>query len=149
MEQKEEMFIKFDQIAQTITETKELKNTRNAKVFINDLTMEMINRHLQKVLNKETKEQLLIPSSIRWVYGQMVLPQKDSDISNIEITFEPLELKVGFREIDNFRVIQKVFEELMSKFDGFDAEQRDMTYEKLINNRKQVEIMNERAEYYL
>lgn len=65
MEQKEEMFIKFDQIAQTITETKELKNTRNAKVFINDLTMEMINRHLQKVLNKETKEQLLIPSSIR------------------------------------------------------------------------------------
>lgn len=79
----------------------------------------------------------------------MVLPQKDSDISNIEITFEPLELKVGFREIDNFRVIQKVFEELMSKFDGFDAEQRDMTYDKLINNRKQVEIMNERAEYYL
>ena len=79
----------------------------------------------------------------------MVLPQKDSDISNIEITFEPLELKVGFREIDNFRVIQKVFEELMSKLDGSDAEQRDMTYEKLINNRKQVEIMNERAEYYL
>jgi len=37
---------------------------------------------------------------------------KEIDITNIEVTVEPFDMKVGFRELDNFKQLQ----ELMNDF---------------------------------
>lgn len=46
---------------------------------------------------------------------KLVLPKQHSDVMNISISMEPIEFAVGFREIDNFKDVATVFQEINQK----------------------------------
>jgi type III secretory pathway component EscR len=46
---------------------------------------------------------------------KLVLPRQHSDVINISVSMEPIVFAVGFREIDNFKDIATVFQEIDQK----------------------------------
>ena len=104
----------------------------------------MVNRHLDKVRGKTTSEDLLLPSSICIRYDQVTQPPKESDISTILVDLEPLELKLGYRELDNFKGVNEVILELLDKLNEHTMDSENMNYETLEDKQQELEVMNER-----
>ena len=91
------------------------KDQQDASVMINQFMIIMYNRHLLQVQDDLTTEKLLLPSRISMIYDKFFNLAKDSDITNIEMTIEPFDMKVGFRELENFQQIQKLFNDFQER----------------------------------
>jgi hypothetical protein len=85
--------------AVTMGITKQLTDT---KILVNDLEIVMHNRHISNLDDDKLEESLLMPSSITLIHDQLRYPDQKYDVTNISVQIDPLELRVGFREIDNF-----------------------------------------------
>jgi len=99
---------KINEITNHLIESVVVKDQKDANVMINQLMITMINRHLIKIQGDLTSEKLLLPSRIGLCFDKFVNNPKEIDITNIEVTIEPFDLKVGFRELDNFKQLQEL-----------------------------------------
>lgn len=101
----------------------------------------MYNRHLLQVQEDLTNEKLLLPSRISMVYDKFFNLSKDSDITNIELTIEPFDLKVGFRELENFRDIQTLFTDFQTRINQPPEINEIQEYEQLIEDDAEKELV--------
>lgn len=148
--------IKMKQVSETIIQTNNLtgmivrnemvKKLADTKILINDLEIVMHNRHLENIEGEQNEESLLMPSSITIIHDQLAIPPQLYDATNIAIQIEPLELRVGFREVDNFKDIAKVFQDILSKLDGENEDLSKMSYERLEAKRLDQKSRIEKAE---
>ena len=112
----------------------------------------MLNKHLAEVQVSESQENLLLPSSISLGFDKLVLPHERRDVTNLAISVEPLDLKIGFREIDNFKKIGETFQNISDKIaqvEDLEAEQEIdyHTYESKRNEqREELKRMKENQE---
>ena len=136
----------FEEHTKMIKDLKLLSVNEDANVLVTQLTMVMHNRHLKDVQEEETTETLLLPSRINLDYDKLARPQEDSDITNIYAMVEPLNLKIGFREVDNFKDIQQLFEDLAKSLSGEDEEGKDISYEDYQTKLRRKEAMIEEEE---
>jgi hypothetical protein len=124
---------KINEITCQIVESILHKDQQDANVMINQLTIMMYNRHLLQVQEELSSEKLLLPSRVSLVYDRFFNLFKDSDITNMELTIEPFDLKVGFRELDNFKEIQKLFTDFQTRINQTKPTEIDVdsqTYEE-------------------
>lgn len=138
--------VQIDKLLNTVIQNKINHQTSDAKIYVTDLTMVMINKHLNEVLKKDTFEVLMIPSSICIRYDQRVEPEIDSDISTVLINFEPLELKIGFRELDNFKAIGEVFQKISDEMNQNIVDAQDMTYDTLEDKQNELLVLEEKEQ---
>ena len=103
---------KINEITNQLIASDVIKDQKDANVMVNQLMITMINRHLIRIQDSLTSEKLLLPSRISLWFDKFVNNPKEIDITNIEVTVEPFDMKVGFRELDNFKQLQ----ELMNDF---------------------------------
>lgn len=136
----------FEEHTKTIKDLKLLSISEDANVLVTQLTMVMHNRHLKDIQDEETTESLLLPSRINLDYDKLAKPQEDSDVTNIYAVVEPLNLKVGFREVDNFKDIQKLFEDLAKNLSGAEEEEKDISYEDYQKKLKRKEALVQEEE---
>ena len=109
---------KLNVLSMRIVSTEIESEQQDANILINRFKMVMINRHLNEIKGKETQEQLLLPTRISLIYDKTVNLSINSDIQNIFAIIEPLDLKVGIREIINFKDIGALFSDLVDKLDS-------------------------------
>lgn len=102
---------KINEITNEVIESVIQKDQQDANVVITQLSISMINRHLISVQGDLTSEKILLPSRIGLSYDKYLNTPNDSDVTNIEMTIEPIDLKVGFRELNNFRQLGEVMTE--------------------------------------
>ena len=143
------MFIEMDNLTKEIKKFETVKSLTDLKCYVEKLTIIMINRHLEDIHEAEGEEVLLLPTSICIVYDQLVQPGLDSDISNVGITLEPLELKVGFREIDQFKEIKKTVDDLLLKMDPKGSSKLERQIKEFESIREQLHIFNEKEDFYI
>ena len=127
---------------------------QDASVMISQFMIIMYNRHFLQVQDDLTSEKLLLPSRISMVYDKFFNLSKNSDITNIEMTLEPFDMKVGFRELENFQQIQKVFndfQESMSKTevnvdDAVEIEeQQELDEKNIVENMEKEQNTNQQV----
>ena len=130
------------------------KDQRDASVMINQFMIIMYNRHLLQVQDDLTSEKLLLPSRISMVYDKFFNLSKDSDITNIEMTIEPFDMKVGFRELENFQQIQKVFNDFQERMSKTEVnvddavaieEQQELDEKDIVKNMEKEHHTNQQA----
>ena len=141
-----QMLTKFDKFKQILVMEIMENSETDAKVYVNNLRMVMVNRHLDKVMGKTTSEDLLLPSSICIRYDQVTHPPKESDISTFLVDFEPLELKLGYRELDNFKGVNEVCLDLIAKLNPEIMDSENMNYETYEDKKRELEDMNEKEQ---
>ena len=115
---------KINEITSQIVETQIIKNQTDANVLLNNMMMSMVNRHLLSVQEELTTEKLLLPSRISIVYDNLNNVPKEINITNTEMTIEPFDMKVGFRELEDFKVIQKIWYDFQAKMYKKGGEQK-------------------------
>lgn len=131
-----------DENSKKVTQEILAMSCEDATVLVNHLTMLMYNRHLQEVQEELTQEKLLLPTRISLMYDKLVKTSKDLEIMNLELIVEPIDLKVGFREIDNFKDIQKLVEDMQEQLNQEEKEE-DENYkaaEKFMTRLSQEEL---------
>jgi len=104
----------INQLTKTVLEVLPEKDIQDATVSVNSFVIYMLNRHLIKIKKELDDEKLLLPSRITLVYDKLVKAQDHTSVTNIDVTVEPLDLKIGFREIDNFKQFSSIFGNLMN-----------------------------------
>jgi len=119
---------KINEITSQIVETQIIKNQTDANVLLNNMMMSMVNRHLLSVQEELTTEKLLLPSRISIVYDNLNNVPKEINITNTEMTIEPFDMKVGFRELEDFKIIQKIWYDFQAKMYKKGGEQKGMIY---------------------
>lgn len=105
----------INEITSQLVESIVLRDQQDANVMINQLTIMMYNRHLLGVQADLTHEKLLLPSRISLVFDKYANSQKETDTTNVEITIEPFDMKVGFRELENFKQLQKLMTDFSAR----------------------------------
>jgi hypothetical protein len=98
----------INEITNEMIESKLMKSQEDANVVITQLCISMLNRHLLEVQDDLTSEKILLPSRIDLSYDKFINTPQETDITNIDITIEPIDMKVGFRELDNFKKLGEV-----------------------------------------
>jgi predicted DNA-binding protein (UPF0251 family) len=131
MKQNSEIIVQTSNLTGMVTRNEITKQLTDTKILVNDLEIVMHNRHIKNLDDEELEESLLMPSSITLIHDQLVYPPEEYDVTNISVQIDPLELRVGFREIDNFKDIGKVLQDITSKLDGGDDDPSNMTFEEL------------------
>lgn len=89
------------------------KDTQDATIQINNLVIYMLNRHLIPIKGELNDEKLLQPTRISLVYDKQYKSQEHKDITNIQLTIEPFDLKLGFREVENFKQFKNIMDDLL------------------------------------
>ena len=101
----------FNKHTQTLIKVLPQNDDQKAKVKVNNLILYMLNRHLLQIDQTLKNEKLLFPSKIHMVYHKEFKAQENIDTTDINISIDPLNVQVGFRELDNF----KKFQDIMNK----------------------------------
>lgn len=117
---------KINAITSEMIESKLMKSQQDANVVITQLCISMINRHLLEVQDDLTSEKILLPSRIDLSYDKFINAQKETDITNVEITIEPIDLKVGFRELDNFKKLGATMGEFSARINAPPEEEKSL-----------------------
>jgi hypothetical protein len=99
---------KINEITNEIIESVVQKDQQDANVVLTQLSISMINRHLLRIQSDLTSEKILLPSRIGLSYDKFLSASNDSDVTNIEVNIEPIDMKVGFRELNNFQELGQV-----------------------------------------
>ena len=106
---------KINEVTSQIVDTQLIKNQTDANLLINNMQIIMVNRHLLGVQKELTTEKLLLPSRISIVYDNLNNVPKETNITNTEMTIEPFDMKVGFRELENFKQLQQLWYDFQAK----------------------------------
>lgn len=106
---------KVNDITSEIMESKLIKELMDANLMVNQFSLMMLNRHLMEVQGNLTNECIILPSRIGVIFDKFVNSNKNSDVTNVEVNIEPFDMKVGFREIDNFRKLGAVMSEFSQR----------------------------------
>ncbi|CAI2359786.1 unnamed protein product [Moneuplotes crassus] len=115
---------KINEITSEMIESKLIRNQQDANVVVTQLCISMINRHLLEIQGELTQEKILLPTRIDLSYDKFLHTLKETDITNIEIVIEPIDLKVGFREIDNFKKLGEVMGEFSARISSPQEEEQ-------------------------
>lgn len=113
---------------------------QEAHILVNRFQMIMINRHLNEVKGKESQEQVLLPTRLSLIYDKSIKLKDHSDVQNILAAIEPLDIKVGIREIINFKDIGSVFSDLLDKMDPNIVDQNEHLGVIVRNNKSPQEL---------
>jgi len=124
---------KINEITMEMIESKLMKNQQDANVVITQLCISMINRHLLQVQEELTSEKILLPSRIDLSYDKFFNSNKETDVSNVELMIEPIDLKIGFREIDNFKKLGEVMGEFSARISAPPEEEQELDLEESEN----------------
>lgn len=109
---------KFNVLPMKLVSSEVESEQQEANILVNRLQMVMINRHLiEAKKGKESQEQVLLPTRLSLIYDKSIKLKDNSEIQNIFVIIEPLDIKVGIREIINFKDIGAVFSDLVDKMD--------------------------------
>ena len=117
---------KINEITSEMIESKLIKNQQDVNVVITQLCISMINRHLLEVQDDLTIEKILLPCRIDLIYDKFVNTPKETDVTNIEVTIEPIDVKVGFRELDNFKELGEVMSEFSARISASPEEEHKL-----------------------
>ena len=106
---------KINEITNQLIESAVIKDQKDANVMMNQLMIVMVNRHLIRIQDNLTSEKLLLPSRISLWFDKFVNNPKEIDITNIEVMIEPFDMKIGFRELDNFKQLQELMNDFVQR----------------------------------
>lgn len=108
--------LKITEVESKIVTSNEIKRqVQDGTIQVKNITMIMINRHLEDAKDEDKIEKLLHPFDIHCTIDNMNLPINHTNVMNINVSVDPIDLTIGFREVDNFKDISDVFSKIVEK----------------------------------